>query len=60
MLYMMHNAMACNVPHVCDAVPRLTEPRGRCGDEARRSAAEPEAPERAAHAHASRCAALHH
>jgi hypothetical protein len=60
MLYMMHNAMACNVPHVCDPVPRLTEPRGRCGAAARPSAAEPEAREGAAHAHAGRCAALLH
>jgi hypothetical protein len=27
-----------NVPHVCDAAPRLTEPRGRCGAAERRGA----------------------
>ena len=38
------SAIAYNVLHVCDAAPRLTEPRGRCGGAARRSAAEPEPP----------------
>jgi len=40
-------AIAYNVPLVCDAAPSLTKARGRCGDEARRSAAEPEAPSEA-------------
>jgi hypothetical protein len=43
-----------NVPHVCDAAPSLTEARGRCGDEARRSAEEPEPPRRGGDAHTSR------
>ena len=36
-----------NVSQVCDVAPSLTEARGRCGDEARRSAEEPEAPSEA-------------
>jgi len=39
--------MTHNVSLVCDAAPSLTEARGRCGDEARRSAEEPEAPSEA-------------
>jgi hypothetical protein len=39
--------MSYNVPHVCDAAPSQTKARGRCGDEARRSAEEPEAPSEA-------------
>jgi hypothetical protein len=40
-------AMSHNVSLVCDAAPSLTKARGRCGDEARRSAEEPEAPSEA-------------
>jgi hypothetical protein len=39
--------MSYNVSLVCDAAPSLTKARGRCGDEARRSAEEPEAPSEA-------------
>ena len=39
--------LAHNVSHVCDAAPSPTRARGRCGDEARRSAEEPEAPSEA-------------
>jgi hypothetical protein len=45
-LYMI-GAIAYNVSLVCDAAPRPTGPRGRCGAAARRSAAEPEAPSEA-------------
>ena len=39
--------MSHNVSLVCDAAPSPTRARGRCGDEARRSAEEPEAPSEA-------------
>jgi len=40
-----------NVSLVCDAAPSPTRARGRCGDEARPSAAEPEPPQRGGDAH---------
>jgi hypothetical protein len=41
------SAITHNVSHVCDVAPSPTRARGRCGDEARRSAEEPEAPSEA-------------
>ncbi len=49
-------AIAYNVWLVCDAAPSPTRARGRCGDEARRSAEEPEPPRRGGDAHTSRYA----
>jgi hypothetical protein len=43
--------MVHNVPRVCDTALSPTRARSRCADEARRSAAEPEAPASDADAH---------